>query len=220
MSKLYSYIIAIFILSSCTNTDPLTVDDLFFLLGSGEATSSFDEGNMHIYSNHIDRVRKLEKIGLITVKIGSLDIDNKIVLYTNQHTTDLGKAIIDKINNKTIASTTIPINLLKQIDDMEATLSKSYKLNLRQFIFLTKRSSGDISAPGNEIFTIKKDDIELVKTLSIKGFMKYSIIDDTFNGKPAKSFRWRATHKGIEFKVKYLNSHDKSFKPTPKNGAV
>lgn len=202
MSKLCRYILALLILPGCTGPDPLTVDDLFFLLGSGEATSSFDEGNMHIYSNHIDRAMKLEKIGLIAVKIGSLDIDNKTVLYTNQHTTDLGKAIIDKINNKTITSTSIPINLLKQIDDMEATISKSYKLNLRQFIFLTKSSSGDISAPGDEILTLSKDDIELVKTLSIKGFMKYSIIDGTFNGEPAKRFRWRRTQKGIDFTVK------------------
>ena len=199
MTKLNCIILAILALSGCTSPDPLTVDDLFFLLRSGEATSSFDENNMHIYSSHIDRARKLEKFGLITVKTGSLDVDDKTVLYSDQHTTDLGKAVISKINNKLFNPADIPHELIKQLDDLEVDISKKYNLTLRQFIFLTHTNSGDIGAPDEKIFTVEMETIDLVKSLSNEGYLQYKIYDDTFNGKPAKNFRWWPTKKGIEF---------------------
>ena len=201
MSKFSVNLIIIFILSGCAKTEPLTINDFYHLIYNAESTLSFDEGNIHLYTSHLDIYNKLAGIGLITVDARNVDFNNKSIRLLSQKPTLLGLAVINKINKNKIKSPKIPVTIMKRINNLEANIAKKYKLTLSQYIFLTKLPSGDVSAPGADIFSSRKNDIELVKILSSKGLMKYSIIDDTFNGKPAKSFRWWTTQKGLELKA-------------------
>ena len=201
MSKYSGILIVFFILFGCTKTEPLTISDFYHLIYNAGSTFSFDEDNIHLYTPHFNVYKKLAGFGLVTVEARNVDLHNKSIRLLSQKPTQMGLAVINKISRNKIKSPKIPVSIVKQINNLEADIAKKYKLTLSQYIFLTKLPSGDISAPRADIFISRKNDIELVKTLSRKGLMKYSIIDDTLNGKPAKSFRWWKTQKGLELKM-------------------
>jgi len=201
MSKFSVNLIIIFILSGCAKTEPLTINDFYHLIYNAESILSFDENNIHLYTSHLNIYNKLAGVGLINVDARNVDFSNKSIRLLSHKPTPLGLAVINKINKNKIKLPKIPATIVKRINNLESNIAKKYKLTLSQYIFFTKLPSGDISASGTEIFTSRKNDIELVKILSSKGLMKYSIIDDTLNGKPAKSFRWWKTKKGLELKM-------------------
>jgi len=201
MSKFSVNLIIIFILSGCAKTEPLTINDFYHLIYNAESILSFDENNIHLYTSHLNIYNKLAGVGLINVDARNVDFSNKSIRLLSHKPTPLGLAVINKINKNKIKLPKISATIVKRINNLESNIAKKYKLTLSQYIFFTKLPSGDISASGTEIFTSRKNDIELVKILSSKGLMKYSIIDDTLNGKPAKSFRWWKTKKGLELKM-------------------
>jgi len=201
MLKFLVNLIIIFILSGCAKTEPLTINDFYHLIYNAESTLSFDENNIHLYTYHLNIYDKLAGVGLIIFNARNVNFSNRSIRLLSHKPTPLGLAVINGINKNKIKSPKISATIVKRINNLEADIAKKYKLTLSQYIFLTKLPSGDVSAPGADIFSSRKNDIELVKILSRKGLMKYSIIDDTLNGKPAKSFRWWKTQKGLELKA-------------------
>ena len=200
MNKLLVKILCSILIFGCSQPRSLNTDDFNFLIYKTNAISHFDEDNMHRYKEHFNRAKKLESYGLIKVTRESGKT------YIGKETTKLGDIVINKINDNIETEEGIPIDILSSIGTAKESIDKEYGLTLPEFLLLKHRSHASLSAPSDDVFNKYQTEIEIVKSLSIKGYLEYAISDSTFNGEPSKSFRWSLTEKGRKLKVKLSES--------------
>lgn len=180
----------------CSKKELMSISDIKFIKNSDHTTQSFEEKDWAQYQSYLSQAEKLEKLQFVKVKPGAHTFDSgKIFKYVYSERTELGEAVLGRLSDKNI---NLPNDIEHQIVRLENDIENKLGITVLEYILFVYSTSGSIGGPGDSVYTDNQDTVDILKSLSKKGYIEWSIEEDTFNGEDSISLHWHGTKKGRE----------------------